>query len=140
LLQINVQHSSTVPHQSSDYDVVFSRYCHFQDVRKDYRARIWNADFTYIGRQGYGGEYTRPLYLSAYGQSLPTKHHSVFQRLIHQQLSIKKLWRTHYIAAHDHLTDRLNKYDDWGLSNSQQSCRNRQARTTIWGHVGVPEE
>jgi hypothetical protein len=64
----------TVPHQSSDYDVVFSRYCHFQDVRKDYRARIWNADFTYIGRQGYGGEYTDPLYLVAYEmQSLPHK-------------------------------------------------------------------
>jgi hypothetical protein len=67
---------------------------------------------------GYGGVNTPdPLYLVAYEcKVFPTKHHSVFQRLIHQQLSIKKLWRTHYIAAHDHLTDRLNKYDDWEAS------------------------
>jgi hypothetical protein len=79
----------TVPHQSSDYDVV-SQDTAISKMSKDYRARIWNADFTYIGRQGYGGEYTRPLYLVALQcKVFPTKHHSVFQRLIHQQLSKK---------------------------------------------------
>jgi hypothetical protein len=74
-------------------------------------------------------------------QSLPHKTPQRVPAVDSSAAVDKKLWRTHYIAAHDHLTDRLNKYDDWGskLSNPQQAARNRQARTTIWGHVGVPK-
>jgi hypothetical protein len=49
-------------------------------------------------------------------QSLPHKTPQRVPAVDSSAAVDKKLWRTHYIAAHDHLTDRLNKYDDWEAS------------------------
>jgi hypothetical protein len=77
----------------------------FQDVRKDYRARIWNADFTY-GRQGYGGEYTGdPI---AYRCKVFPKTPQRVPAVDSSAAVDKKIWRTHYIAAHAPLTVSTN--------------------------------
>jgi hypothetical protein len=48
-------------------------------------------------------------------QSLPHKTPQRVPAVDSSAAVDKKIWRTHYIAAHDQ-SDRLNKYDDWEAS------------------------